>query len=67
LQFDEKNIKMLQIALDKSKEDFDRAKTQFSGGVITKEQYDHLKKAEETAQAQLEAAQAQILVSRTHD
>jgi len=65
LQYDEKNIKVLQIGLEKSKEDYDRAKAQFSGGVITKEQYDHLKKAEETAQAQLDAAQSQILVSKT--
>jgi len=65
LQYDEKNIKILQIGLDKSKEDFDRAKVQFKGGVITKEQYDHLLKAQETAQAQLEAAQAQISVSKT--
>jgi membrane fusion protein (multidrug efflux system) len=65
LQYDEKNITILQIGLDKSKEDFDRAKTQFKGGVIPKEQYDHLLKAKETAQAQLEAAQAQISVSKT--
>ena len=65
LEYDEKSIKILQIGLDKSKDDFDRAKAQFKGGVITKEQYDHLLKAQETAQAQLEAAQAQILVSKT--
>ncbi len=64
-QFDQTNIKVLQIALDRAKEDFDRAKTQFNGGVITKEQYDHLKKTEETAQAQLEAAHAQLLVSKS--
>ena len=65
LQFDEKNIRILQIGLEKSKDDLDRAKAQFNGGVITKEQFDHLSKAEETAQAQLDAAQAQILVSKT--
>jgi len=65
LQFDEKNIKILQISLEKSKEDFVRAKAQYSGGVITKEQFDHLEKAEETAKAQLDAAQAQILVSKS--
>ena len=64
-QFDQTNIKVLQIALDRAKEDFDRAKTQFNGGVITKEQYDHLKKTQETAQAQLEAAHAQLLVSKS--
>lgn len=63
--FDQTNIKVLQIALDRAKEDFDRAKTQFNGGVITKEQYDHLKKTQETAQAQLEAAHAQLLVSKS--
>ena len=65
LHYDEKNIKLLQIALEKSKQDFVRAKAQYSGGVITKEQFDHLEKSEETAKAQLEAAQAQILVSKT--
>ena len=64
-QFDQTNIKVLQIALDRAKDDFERAKTQFNGGVITKEQYDHLKKTEETAQAQLEAARAQLLVSKS--
>jgi len=65
LEYDQKNIRILQIGLEKSKEDFTRAKAQFTGGVITKEQYDHLQKAQETAQAQLDAAQAQILVSKT--
>lgn len=65
LKFDDKNIKVLQIGLEKSKDDYNRAKTQFAGGVITKEQFDHLEKAEETAKAQLEAAQAQLVVSRT--
>jgi len=64
-EFDQKNIKILQIGLEKTKDDFERAKMQFTGGVITKEQFDHLKKAQEIAQAQLEAAQAQLLVSRT--
>ena len=65
LEYDEKNIKILQIGLEKSKDDFNRAKAQFDGGVITKEQYDHLQKAQETAQAQLDAAKSQILVSKT--
>jgi len=64
-QFDVKNIEILKIAVDRAKEDFDRVKVQFNGGVTTKEQYDHLKKALETAQAQYEAAKAQILLSKT--
>ena len=63
--YDEKNIKVLQISLEKAKDDFDRAKAQFTGGVITKEQYDHLQKAMQTAQALLEVAQAQLTVSKT--
>jgi membrane fusion protein, multidrug efflux system len=64
-QYDEKNIKVLQIGLEKAQDDFDRAKKQYSGGVVPKEQYDHSKKALETAQAQYEAAKAQLQVSKT--
>ena len=63
--YDEKNIKVLQIGLEKAKDDLDRAKTQYNGGVVTKEQYDHIKKAFEIAQAQCDAAQAEVLVSKT--
>lgn len=62
---DIQNNKVLEIALSKTKEDFDRAKSQFEGSVITKEQYDHAKKALETAQAQLEAAHSQANVSKS--
>jgi membrane fusion protein (multidrug efflux system) len=63
-EYDLKNIDILKISVERAREDFDRAKTQFTGGVMTKEQFDHLKKSLETAQAQLDAAQAQILVSK---
>jgi len=63
--YDVKNIEVLKINLERAKEDFNRAKTQFSGGVLTEEQYGHLKKALETAQAQYVAAQAQVSVSKT--
>ena len=61
---DQKSIKVLDIANEKAKEDFDRAKTQYAGGVTTKEQFEHAKRAEETAQAQLDAAKAQLAVSK---
>lgn len=64
-KYDEENIKVLQIALEKANEDYERAKTQYAGDVITKEQFDHIKKAKETAQAQFDAAKAQLLVSKT--
>jgi len=64
-KYDEKNIDVLRIGVERAKEDYDRVKAQYNGGVSTKEQYDHLKKAFETAQAQLDAAKAQIFVSKT--
>jgi membrane fusion protein, multidrug efflux system len=62
---DQKSIRVLEINLEKASEDLARAKTQSAGGVITAEQYDHIKKANETASAQLDAAKAQLKVSRS--
>lgn len=62
-QYDQSNNKVLEISLSKAKDDFDRATVQFKGDVITKEQFDHAKKAYETAQAQYNAAQTQMKVS----
>ena len=60
---DQKSLKVLEINLDRAKEDLDRAKNQMAGGVITQEQFDHVKKSYESAQAQLDAARAQLNVS----
>jgi membrane fusion protein, multidrug efflux system len=64
LKYDQESIKVFQIGLSKTQEDYSRAKQQYKGDVITKEQLDHAKKAWETAKAQLETAQTQLLVSR---
>lgn len=61
---DKKNITVLQVALARAQEDFARAKTQFAGDVISKEQYDHAKKTLESAQAQLDASKALLEVSK---
>jgi membrane fusion protein (multidrug efflux system) len=61
--YDLTNNKVTEISLSKAQDDFDRAKSQFKGDVITKEQYDHAKKTLETAQAQLEASRSQAKVS----
>jgi membrane fusion protein, multidrug efflux system len=63
-QYDAESIKVLEINYSKSQDDFNRAKEQFKGEVITQEQFDHSRKAFETAQAQLDAAKSQLLVSR---
>jgi membrane fusion protein, multidrug efflux system len=62
---DQKSSRVLEINLERTSEDMTRAKSQSEGGVITDEQYDHIKKAYETAYAQLEAARAQLLVSKS--
>jgi membrane fusion protein (multidrug efflux system) len=61
--YDLKNNKVLEVSLSKAKEDFERAKVQFNGNVITEEQFEHTKKAFETAQAQLDAAHSLVNVS----
>jgi membrane fusion protein, multidrug efflux system len=62
---DKKSLKVLEINLERASEDLKRAKSQSEGGVITIEQYDHARKAYETASAQLEAGKAQLNVSRS--
>jgi len=64
LNYDQENIKVFQVGLSKAQEDYARAREQYKGDVITKEQFDHSKKAWETAKAQLEAAKTQLSVSR---
>ena len=63
-EFDLKNNKVLEVLLEKAKDDFNRAKSQYEGNVIAQEQFDHAKKALETAQAQLEATRSQAKVSQ---
>ena len=64
-QLNTDNSKVAYINWQRALEDYNRAKTQFAGGVISKEQFDHFKKAEEAAKAQVDAAQAMIQVSKT--
>ncbi|MCL1938448.1 MAG: HlyD family secretion protein [Candidatus Azobacteroides sp.] len=61
---DIKGIKVLEIANERATEDFQRAQTQYTGGVTTKEQFEHAKRASESAQAQLDAAKSQLSVSK---
>ncbi|MGD0581663.1 MAG: HlyD family secretion protein [Bacteroidales bacterium] len=60
---DQKSIKVLEINLERAKEDMDRANDQSAGGVITQEQFDHVKKTYESSQAQLDASKAMLSVS----
>jgi membrane fusion protein (multidrug efflux system) len=60
---DQKSIKVTEINLERAKEDLERARNQSAGGVITQEQFDHVKKGYESASAQLDATKAQLSVS----
>jgi membrane fusion protein, multidrug efflux system len=62
--FDKESLKILEINKEKNKEDYARGKNQFDSEVISKEQFDHLKKSMETYQAQLDAANSQLEVSK---
>ncbi|MCB8995424.1 MAG: HlyD family secretion protein [Bacteroidales bacterium] len=64
LAFDKTNIKIIEIGLEKAKDDYKRAEEQFSGGVITSEKMDNVSKALEVAKAQMESAKSQLEVSR---
>lgn len=63
---DQKSIRVLEINLERADEDLKRAKSQSEGGVITTEQFDHARKAYESASAQLDASRAQLLVSESN-
>jgi membrane fusion protein (multidrug efflux system) len=48
-------VKLQKIRVDLAKEDFQRATTEFTGGVISKEAIDHVEKTLQMAQAQLQS------------
>jgi membrane fusion protein, multidrug efflux system len=62
---DQQSLKVVEINLERAKEDLDRAKKQSEGGVITEEQYAHITKAYEAASAQADASEALIAVSKS--
>ncbi len=64
LDYMQENVSVSRISLDRAKDDFDRASMQFKDRVITKEQFDHARKALEMAQAQLSVAQSQVKASQ---
>jgi len=64
LKYDSDNIKTLDVALQRAQDDFNRAKEQVAGDVISKEQFEHIKKSLESAQAQSEAAKTNLNVSK---
>ncbi len=64
-ELDQKSEVVQEISLARSREDFDRAGSQYEGKVISKEQFDHAKKTHESAKAMLDAAKAQLVVTKS--
>ncbi|MCX6835841.1 MAG: HlyD family secretion protein, partial [candidate division Zixibacteria bacterium] len=63
LDYVQQNVPVARIALDRARDDFDRASIQYSDHVITREQSDHARKALEMAQAQEAVALSQVRAS----
>jgi len=63
-RFDTESMQVPEVSVAKAKEDWDRAKSQLAGGVITKEAYDHARKALDAANAQYDATKSQLQVSK---
>jgi membrane fusion protein (multidrug efflux system) len=64
-ELDQKSEVVQEITVERAREDYNRAASQFDGKVISKEQFDHAKKTFESAQAMLDAAKAQQEVSKS--
>jgi membrane fusion protein, multidrug efflux system len=61
--YDKENIKVLEINFDKTQVDYNRAKNQFEGGVISQAQYDNIQSAYAVSKARLAAAKTALKVS----
>jgi len=62
---DIQGLRVVEINLERAREDLDRATKQSAGGVITDEQFSHIKKAYEAASAQDDASKALLSVSKS--
>lgn len=65
LAYAQQNVTLAKVNLDKAQDDFNRSDTQFKGGFISKQDYDHSQKALDANQAQYAIALAQVDTART--
>ena len=61
------DLKVLNVNLSKAQEDYDRANVQFSGGVITREKFDHATKELQVAKAKLETGKKQLVLASARE
>jgi membrane fusion protein (multidrug efflux system) len=64
LVYARETVAFAKVNLDKAQDDYQRAKIQFNGKIIPKEQYDHALKSMQAAQAQYSIALAQVGTAR---
>jgi membrane fusion protein (multidrug efflux system) len=64
LAYARETVTLAKVNLDKAQDDYQRAKIQFNGNIIPKEQYDHALKSMQAAQAQYSIALAQVGTAR---
>lgn len=58
------SVGLAKSNLDKASDDFQRSTTQYKGGVVSKEQYDHAAKALSAAQAEYQIALAKVQAAK---
>jgi membrane fusion protein (multidrug efflux system) len=64
LEYVRLNVPVAKINLERAREDFDRASYQYTGKIVSREQYDHARKALELSEAQYKVAQSQVEASQ---
>jgi membrane fusion protein (multidrug efflux system) len=64
LSYARESVTLARVNVDKAQDDYQRAKMQFDGNIIPKEQYDHAVKSLEAAQAQYSITLAQVGTAR---
>ncbi|MGA9364056.1 MAG: HlyD family secretion protein [Bacteroidota bacterium] len=64
LAYARESVALAKVNVDKAQDDYQRAKIQFDGNIIPKEQYDHVVKSLEAAQAQYSITLAQVGTAR---
>jgi len=64
LAYARESVTLAKVNVDKAQDDYQRAKVQFDGNIIPKEQYDHAVKSLEAAQAQYSITLAQVGTAR---
>jgi membrane fusion protein (multidrug efflux system) len=60
LAYARESVTLAKVNVDKAQDDYQRAKIQFDGNIIPKEQYDHAVKSLQAAQAQYSITLAQV-------